>query len=111
LSPFCAKSTASLVKAQAILFGDYFVTSDSQAVMQSIGDARADMLEAIGSLSKEFSEFKGTVTESIKNTNIRIGNIEDKQKTQENRQWYHSMIVFGANLLHHDLGQWLHWRI
>jgi hypothetical protein len=79
------------------------MNGDTQAVMQSISDARAEMLKAIGDLHQEFSGFKG-------NMEARVSAIEEEQDKTDRRQWIHSLVVTAGAFLHHDLGQWLHWK-
>ena len=80
------------------------MNGDTLAVMQAISDARAEMLKAVGDLHQEFSGHKAGIE-------ARVSAVENTQDKAEKRQWVHSCIVFAAGLIHHDLGQWLHWKL
>ena len=77
--------------------------NDTLEIMQDISDARNELTKAIGELHAGFSEFKG-------NVEARVSEVEEKQDKAENRQWIHSITVAAATFIHHDLGQYFHWR-
>ena len=80
------------------------MNGDTLDVMKAISDFRQESAEAIGKLHSEFASFKGGM-------DVRVQAIEDDQVKTDKRQWVHSCIVFAGSLLHHDLGQWLHWKL
>jgi len=79
------------------------MNGDTLAVMQAISDSRNELTKAIGEVHAEFANFKGS-------TEARVSELEDKQNSNEKRQWIHSLAVSAAALVHHDLGQWFHWK-
>lgn len=58
------------------------MNGDSLELMQAISDSRAETLKAIGTLHSEFSSFKGTAEEKLKN-------LEETDK----RQWIASVCI------------------
>jgi hypothetical protein len=80
------------------------MNGDTLAIMQAISNARAEMLNAVGELKTEFASHKS-------NIDVRVENIEDEQKSSKTKQWIHSAIVFAAGAIHHDLGNWLNWKL
>jgi hypothetical protein len=78
--------------------------ADTTIILGALSDARNELTKSIGELHAEFQNFKGGME-------VRVKAIEDLQQKQENRQWYHSTIVFSGGILHHALAQWLHWRM
>jgi hypothetical protein len=75
------------------------MNGDSLEIMKAISDFRQESTKAISDLHSEFSGFKGSME-------ARVKSVEDDQQKTEKRQWIHSCIVFGAGLIHHDLGKW-----
>ena len=80
------------------------MNEDTIAILTALSDSRNELTKAMGELHAEFSEFKGA-------TSSRVAELESKQESSEKKQWLHSTIVFAGTLVHHDLGQWLHWRL
>jgi hypothetical protein len=80
------------------------MNGDTLAVMQAISDSRNELTKAIGDLHSEFSSHKA-------NIDVRVQAIEDDQKSAKVKQYIHSIVVFLGSAIHHDLGQWLHWKL
>ena len=80
------------------------MNGDTLEVMKAISDFRQEASVAISSLHTEFAGFKGSVE-----TRIKV--VEEEQAKTEKRQWVHSCIVLAGSILHHDLGQWLKWKL
>lgn len=79
-------------------------SDDTATILTALSDSRNELTKAIGAFHSEFSEFKGSM-------GARVDQIEADQEKGDKRQWAHSCIVFAASLIHHDLGQYLHWRL
>ena len=77
---------------------------DTAAILTALSDSRNELTKAIGELHSEFSSFKGGME-------VRVESIEKDQEKADKRQWVHSCIVFAGSMIHHDLGQWLHWKL
>jgi hypothetical protein len=80
------------------------MNEDTLAILTALSDSRNELTKAMGELHAEFSGFKGSME-------ARVDAVETDQEKTEKRQWLHSTIVFAGTLVHHDLGQWLHWKL
>jgi len=80
------------------------MNGDTLEVMKAISDFRQESAEAISKLHQEFASFKGGM-------DVRVTAIEADQEKAEKRQWIHSILVSAGAILHHDLGQWFHWKL
>jgi len=80
------------------------MNEDTVAILTALSDSRNELTTAIGKLHSEFSEFKGGIE-------ARVNQVETDQDRTEKRQWIHSCIVFVGTLVHHDLGQYFHWKL
>jgi len=78
------------------------------------GDALelADMIQKVErNLSQQLSDYRAEMAAHNSGIDVRVNNLEDKIKTQENRQWYHSIGVTMLNFTHHVLSTHFGWKV
>ena len=76
--------------------------TDLQDLMKYIGDLHNQEMERLSELNGNFSEFKGRIE-------AKVSSLEDDNKEQSRRQWYHSVAVTAlafANHIGHTMFGW-----
>lgn len=100
-------------------------SDDSLTIMTAISDMRAEVLKDLGEVKATVSGADNKLTarmEAIQNTfgtfreellgnGGRITNIEEEQKLQDRRQWWHSALILPLVTVLHSIANYLGIRI